>query len=54
MNYTCIACISVGSIMKIEKENYPQVYLKECKHRMKKKNMTKFIEAELELESESE
>ena len=40
--------------MGMEKKNYPQVYLKECKHRMKKTNMTKFIEAELESESELE
>ena len=31
MNYTCIACITIDSIMKIEKKNYPQVYLEECK-----------------------
>ena len=40
--------------MGMEKKNYLQVYLKECKHRMKKTNMTKFIEAELESESELE
>ena len=38
--------------MRMEKKNYPQVYLEECKHRMKKTKMTKFIEAELESESE--
>ena len=38
--------------MRMEKNNYLQVYLEECKHRMKKKKMTKFIETELEWESE--
>ena len=38
----------------MEKKNYPQVYLEECKYRMKKTKMTKFIEAELESEPESE
>ena len=38
----------------MEKKNYPQVYLEECKYRTKKTKMTKFIEAELELESEPE
>ena len=51
-HYTCIACID--SVMRMEKKNYPQVYLEECKYRMKKTKMTKFIEAELESESESE
>ena len=51
MHYTCIACIAIDSVMKIEKKNYPQVYLEECKYRMKKTKMVKFIEAELESES---
>ena len=48
MHYTCIACITIDSVMRMEKNNYPQVYLEECKYRMKKTKMTKFIEAELE------
>ena len=40
--------------MKIEKQNYPQIYLEECKYRMKKAKMTKFTEAELKSESEPE
>ena len=38
----------------MEKKNYLQLYLEEEKYRMKKTKMTKFIEAELELVSESE
>ena len=52
-HYTCIACITIDSVMRMEKKNYPQVYLEECKYRMKKTKMTKFIEAELKSESES-
>ena len=54
MHYTCIACIIIDSVMKMEKKNYAQVSLEECKYRTKKTKMTKFIEAELESESESE
>ena len=54
MHYTCIACITIDSVMRMEKKNYLQVYLRECKYRVKKAKMTKFIEAELESESESE
>ena len=50
--YTCIACLTIDSVMRMEKKNYPQVYLEECKYRMKKTKMTKFIEAELKSESE--
>ena len=54
MHYTCIACITIDSVMKMEKKNYPQVYLEECKYKMKKTKVTKFINIELESESESE
>ena len=40
--------------MRMEKKNYPQVYLEECKYKIKKTKMTKFINTELESESESE
>ena len=30
MHYTCIACITIESVMKIDKKNHPQVYLEEC------------------------
>ena len=29
--HICIACISIDSVMKIEKKNYPQVCLEGCK-----------------------
>ena len=40
--------------MRMGKKNYPQVYLEECKYKIKKTNMTNFIKAKLESESESE
>ena len=52
-HYTCIACITIDSVMRMEKKNYPQVYLEECKYKIKKTKMTKFIEAELKWESDS-
>ena len=48
------ACITIDSLMRIEKKNYPQVYLEESKYKPKKIKMTKFIDNELESESESE
>ena len=44
-HYSCIACITIDFVMRMEKKNYLQVYLEECKYRMKKTKMTKFIEA---------
>ena len=40
--------------MRMKKKNYPQVYLEECKYKIKKMKMTKFINTELESDSESE
>ena len=54
MHYTCIACITIDSVMRMEKKNYTQVYLEECKYRIKKIQITRFINAELKSESESE
>ena len=51
-HYTCIACITVVSVMKMNKKNYPQVYLEECKYRVKKINTPRFINIELESDSE--
>ena len=53
-HYTCIACITIDSVMRMGKKNYPQVYSEKCRYRVKKIKMTKFIEAELESESELE
>ena len=53
-HYPCVACITIDSVMRMEKKNYLQVYLEECKYRMKKTKMTNFIKLELESESESE
>ena len=50
-HYLCSACTTIDSVMKMEKKNYPQVYLEECQYRIKKAKMTKFIEAELKSES---
>ena len=53
-HYTCIACVTIDSVMRMEKKNYPQVYSEQCKYRTKKTKMTKFTEAELESESKSD
>ena len=52
-NHAFIACISVDSVMKMDKKNYAQVYLQECKYKIRKKKMFDFIDVELELNSVS-
>ena len=36
MHYTCTACITVDSVLRIYKKNHPQVYLEECKYWVEK------------------
>ena len=54
MHYTCIACITIDYVMRMNKNNHPQVYLEECKHRIKKIQMSRFINTELKSDSDSE
>ena len=51
---SCIASISIDSVLKMEQKNYPQVYLEECKCRVKKKKILESIDPELRSESESD
>ena len=54
MHYTSIACIPIDSVMRMEKKNLPQVYLEECKYKIKKIQTSRFINTELDSDSESD
>ena len=54
MNYTCVAGVTIDSVFRINKKNHPQVYLEQCKYKIKKKQMPKFIKAELKSDSDSD
>ena len=51
MHCTCIACITIDSVMKMEKKYFPQVYLEECRYKIQ---MSRFINTELDLDSKSD
>ena len=55
MHYTGIACITIDSVLRIDKKDHLQVYLGECKYKVKKKKMqmSRFINNELKSDSES-
>ena len=53
MHYACIVCVTIDSVMKIARKNYLQVYLEECKYKVKEIHMSRFINAELDSDSES-
>ena len=54
MQYKCIALITIDSVMRMEKKNYPQAYLEECKRKKKETKMTNFMKVGLESKSGSE
>ena len=37
-HYICIVAICVDSVLRIERKNYPQVYLEQCKYKIKKES----------------
>ena len=48
VHHTCIACMSIDSLIRIEKKKYPQLYLEECKYEIKKMKMLEFIDVKLQ------
>ena len=52
VRYTCISCISIYSVLRVNKKNYPEVYLEQCKYKMKKRELKSFIDCEVDISSE--
>ena len=52
MYYSCIACITIDSVMNFNGKSNLQVSLEECKYRIKKTQMPKFIKNELKSDSD--
>ena len=54
IRYTCIACITIDSVVKINEKYFLQVYLDECKYKIKKTQMSRFINTELKSDSDDD
>ena len=37
IHYVCSSAICIDSVLRVNKKNYPQVYLEQCKYNIKKK-----------------
>ena len=46
-NYICILAIDIDSVLKIDKRSYPQVYLEQCKYKLKKRKIVNYITDEI-------
>ena len=54
IHYSYISCITIDSVIYFNKKNHLQVYLEECKYRIKKTQMPKLIKNELKSDSDSD
>ena len=52
IHYVCIAAICIDSLLRVDKKSYPQVYLEQCKYKMRKKICIDFIDDEVDLSSD--
>ena len=53
-DYVFIVCISNDSVLRVDKKNYPQFYLEQCKHKIKKEELKNFINYEVDFNSDSD
>ena len=53
-HYACIACVNIDSVMRIDKKNYPRVYIEGCKYKTKKAQISGFNSTKLDSDSESD
>ena len=54
IHYSCIVCVTIDSVSTIDKKNHPHVYLEGCKYKVKKVQMSRFINTELKSDSVSD
>ena len=52
-HYICITAICIDSVLKVDKKNYPQFYLEQCKDKIKRRKSVDFIDAEVDLSSDN-
>ena len=52
--YICISAICINSVLRADKKNYLQVYLEQCKHKIKKRELVSFINDEVNLSSDND
>ena len=51
IHYICIAAICIDSVLRVDKKNYSQVYLEQCKYEVKKRELVSIINDEVDIGS---
>ena len=52
VHYVCIAEICIDPVLRVDKKYYPQVYLEQCKYKIRKRELVNFIDDEVDLSSD--
>ena len=50
VKYSCLSCISIDSVLEVDKKNLLQVYLEQCKYKIMKREPKYFIDYEIDLD----
>ena len=50
-SYKCITLIALDSVIRVNKKNYPQTLLEECKYVIRKNKMENLVNDDLDLSS---
>ena len=52
IHYICSSGIYIDSVLRTDKKNYPQVYLEQCKYKIRKRELVNFINDKVDLSSD--
>ena len=52
IHYVCISAICVDSVLRVDKKNYAQIYLEQCKYKIRKRELENFINDDVDLSSD--
>ena len=50
-HYICFSAICIDFVLKKEGKNHPQVYLEQCKYKIRERNPVDFVNTEIDLSS---
>ena len=52
IHYVCGVAVCIDSVLRVDKKNYPQVYLEQYKYKIRKRELINSIDDEVELSSD--
>ena len=52
--YSCLSCVNIDSVLKVDKKFFPEGYLEQCRYNIKKREPKNFIDYEIDLDSDCE